>query len=223
MPDTINIYCDESCHLEHDGIPVMVLGCVWMPAEMMAKVSCEIREIKARHCMSPKWEAKWTKISPAKTLLYLELIDYFFDTPCLHFRGVLIPDKGILNHSMFAQTHDGWYYKMMFTMLEPIIDPDKEHCVYLDIKDTRSEQKRALLEKVLFLDDTNFLYAKLDDQTNSETLQKFNLETGEEHQFFFNSEATLRFKNIVIDGNKNIIYFLSENYLYSFELITDEY
>lgn len=25
----INIYCDESCHLEHDGIKPMLLGCVW--------------------------------------------------------------------------------------------------------------------------------------------------------------------------------------------------
>ena len=26
-----NVYCDESCHLEHDGINPMLLGCVWCP------------------------------------------------------------------------------------------------------------------------------------------------------------------------------------------------
>jgi len=31
MRDTYNIYCDESCHLEHDGIPTMVIGAVWCP------------------------------------------------------------------------------------------------------------------------------------------------------------------------------------------------
>ena len=27
-----NVYCDESCHLEHDGIPVMAWGAVYCPA-----------------------------------------------------------------------------------------------------------------------------------------------------------------------------------------------
>lgn len=26
-----NVYCDETCHLENDGINVMVLGAVWCP------------------------------------------------------------------------------------------------------------------------------------------------------------------------------------------------
>lgn len=26
-----NVYCDETCHLEHDGINAMVLGAVWCP------------------------------------------------------------------------------------------------------------------------------------------------------------------------------------------------
>ena len=28
-----NIYCDESCHLEHDGIKPMAIGAVWCPKE----------------------------------------------------------------------------------------------------------------------------------------------------------------------------------------------
>jgi hypothetical protein len=30
-PRTFNVYCDESCHLEHDGIPVMAWGAVTCP------------------------------------------------------------------------------------------------------------------------------------------------------------------------------------------------
>ena len=26
-----NVYCDETCHLEHDGINDMVIGAVWCP------------------------------------------------------------------------------------------------------------------------------------------------------------------------------------------------
>ncbi len=31
MSQVFNIYCDESCHLEHDREKVMVLGAVWCP------------------------------------------------------------------------------------------------------------------------------------------------------------------------------------------------
>ncbi len=33
MTELVNIYCDASCHLEHDQQRVMVLGAIWMPAE----------------------------------------------------------------------------------------------------------------------------------------------------------------------------------------------
>jgi hypothetical protein len=31
MIPTFNVYCDESCHLEHDRQQAMVLGAVWCP------------------------------------------------------------------------------------------------------------------------------------------------------------------------------------------------
>jgi len=158
MAELFNIYCDESCHLEHDQIPFMVLGCIWCKAERTLAISRRIREIKQKHgLLKPEdlqapdgrpFETKWTKVSKAKLDFYLNLVDYFFDDDHLHFRCVLI-DKRILNHGDFAQTHDDWYYKILFTLLEPIIDPEQRYRVYLDIKDTRSEQKRAKLEEVL--------------------------------------------------------------------------
>ena len=32
MTESIHIYCDESCHLENDGMKAMVLGALWCPA-----------------------------------------------------------------------------------------------------------------------------------------------------------------------------------------------
>jgi hypothetical protein len=149
MAEFFNIYCDESCHLEHDASQVMVLGAVWCPAAKSHAISDGIREIKTRSGLSPSLEIKWTKVSPAKVAFYLALVDYFFENNDLHFRGVLIPDKKELDHAAFDQSHNDWYYKMCFTLLEPIIDPEQSYCVYLDIKDTRSEDKRARLERVL--------------------------------------------------------------------------
>jgi len=149
VAELFNIYCDESCHLEHDGTGAMVLGAVWCKAELTRPISERIRELKARHGLSPSLEIKWTKISPAKQNFYRDIVDYFFDDDDLHFRGILIPDKSKLDHVAFRQSHDDWYYKMCFCMLEPIIDPTQSYCIYLDIKDTRSECKRARLEDVL--------------------------------------------------------------------------
>lgn len=149
MSQSFNIYLDESCHLENDGISVMTLGAAWCVTEKAREIGIRVRDIKQHHGLAHNYEIKWTKVSPAKTEFYLSIIDYFLDDDDLHFRGVVIPDKSRLDHGRFAQTHDDWYYKMCFTLLEPIVDPTQHYAIYLDIKDTRSEQKRKNLEKVL--------------------------------------------------------------------------
>jgi hypothetical protein len=42
-----NIYCDESCHLEHDGINVMVL--MWCDKEKKSEIFNRIFEIKIKN------------------------------------------------------------------------------------------------------------------------------------------------------------------------------
>jgi hypothetical protein len=149
MPELVNIYCDESCHLEHDAIPVMVLGALWCPAAKTREVAERLREIKGEHRISTHREVKWVKVSPKMIKFYLAVLNYFFDNDDLHFRGVVILDKSKLPKVDACNSHDEWYYELCFNLLEPIIDPTKAHCVYLDIKDTRSETKRANLERVL--------------------------------------------------------------------------
>jgi hypothetical protein len=148
MGEPFNVYCDESCHLERDGCSLMMLGAVWCKTEIVPHVSKRLREIKARYGMKRPFEIKWTKVSPSKQEMYLDWVDYFFDDDDLHFRGYLIEKTG-LDHSAYLQTHNDWYYKMCFRMLEPIIDPTQTYNIYLDIKDTRGEQKRRKLEEVL--------------------------------------------------------------------------
>lgn len=149
MAESFNIYLDESCHLENDQSSVMTLGAVWCPQEKARDISIRIRDIQSQYGLGHDFEIKWTKVSPAKQEFYRAILDYFLDDDDLHFRGVVIPDKATLNHAAFDQTHDEWYYKMCFRLLEPIIDPTQHYSIYLDIKDTRSETKRHKLEEVL--------------------------------------------------------------------------
>lgn len=148
MNTLYNIYCDESCHLENDGINDMVLGAVWCPQAKVREISERIRKIKAKYQVAPTAELKWTKIGPVKKALYTDLLNYFFDCADLHFRCLVVSDKKQLDHERFHQTHDDWYYKMYFDMLKVIFDPKDRYEVYIDIKDTNSHKKAEKLREV---------------------------------------------------------------------------
>jgi hypothetical protein len=148
MAQTYNVYCDESCHLENDYHPIMVLGAVWIPAEKTREIADNIRKIKTQHGLSHRFEIKWTKVSPAKQDFYLDLLDYFFSDIDLHFRA-LIASKIGLRHELFNQDHNLWYYKMYFDMLKIILSPYDRYRIYLDIKDTLGGEKVRNLHDVL--------------------------------------------------------------------------
>lgn len=148
MTTTYNIYCDESCHLENDHQPVMVLGAVWCPKQDAQRLGAELRELKAKH--RARGELKWSKTSASRLPFYLEVVDWFLAEPCLHYRGVVVQNKEALNHGAFNDgDHDLFYYKMQFSLLNKILSPDACYAIYLDIKDTRSRKKLKKLRDVL--------------------------------------------------------------------------
>lgn len=140
----INFYCDESCHLEFDRADNMVLGAVWCRASMVRSVSLRIRDIKEKH--NYNGEIKWTKICNSNVVFYKELVNYFFSESALFFRGI-IANKTTLEHDKFNQSHDDWYYKMYYQMLQPILKNNST--IYLDIKDTRSQDKINKLRDII--------------------------------------------------------------------------
>jgi hypothetical protein len=144
-----NIYCDESCHLENDRIDTMGLGAVWFPKHKREEIFDRIREIKVKHGLSSHLEIKWGKVSKSKEAFFLDVIDYFFDDDDLHFRCLVIPDKSKLDHKAHNQTHDDFYYKMYFDLIKIILTPECSHHIYLDIKDTKSQDKIIKLREYL--------------------------------------------------------------------------
>lgn len=144
----VNIYCDESCHLPNDAQAVMVLGAVSCSMEKTREIATRLREIREKHHLPAAFEVKWSKVSPAKVEYYQDLIDYFFDDDDLKFRGV-VAHKTALDHARYGQSHDDWYYKMMFQLLSRILAPSASYRIYLDKKDTRSGTKVRKLHDVL--------------------------------------------------------------------------
>lgn len=144
-----NLYCDESCHLEHDNHKSMVLGTLVCPEHRRKLMGVKLKELKAKHGIGPDVEVKWIKVAPKKLQFYLELIDLFFDSADLAFRAVIVPDKTVLKHDEFTQTHDEFYYKMWYLTLTHILSRTHRYHIYLDKKDTRSEARARKLCEVL--------------------------------------------------------------------------
>jgi hypothetical protein len=134
----------------------MVLGAVYCQQDDVKRVSNRVREIKTKHGFPPSFEIKWTKVSKSKIDFYEDILDLFIEDDSLRFRGLLIPDKSVLDHHNFDQTHDDWYYKMYFLMLRYIFSPPHHYQVYLDIKDTLGGTKTRKLHEVVCNDIYDF-------------------------------------------------------------------
>lgn len=147
--DSYNLYCDESCHLENDRQKAMVLGALIVPQGKHLALSDELKRLKKRHGVFHSIEVKWNTISPAKLDFYLELIDWFFAEPTMRFRAFVVPDKSILNHGQFEQTHDDFYYKCWYQAIVPLLSREQRFNIFLDKKDTRSQAKAVKLTRVL--------------------------------------------------------------------------
>lgn len=146
-----NIYCDESCHIEHDRNNIMVLGGIRCDISKVKEINQEILSIKESYGFDKKAEVKWTKVSPGNVNLYKDLIDYYFNNIHLSFRGYIAYGKNNLDHEEFQQSYNDWYYKMYYRTIEYIINQDRKssYNIYLDIKDTIGNKKVKVLRDYL--------------------------------------------------------------------------
>lgn len=148
MNEVFSVYCDESCHLERDESSVMTLGAVWCPKDQKKSVARDLKALKKKHSLASNFEIKWTKVSDGKLDFYLDLVRFFFDDPRLNFRGLVIPKEG-LNHEAHGQDHDDFYYKMYYLLLNKLPSLGRNFEVFIDIKDTCSQEKVDKLKEIL--------------------------------------------------------------------------
>jgi hypothetical protein len=149
MLESANVYCDESCHLENDRQPIMVLGALLCRTHYVRDLSLELRQIKRSFGIADDFEIKWSKVSPGKKAFYEAVLDFFFDSDELVFRGLVVANKQSLRHGEFQQTHDEWYYKMYYQLLLPLARQEEINRGFLDIKDTRGGVRVRRLERYL--------------------------------------------------------------------------
>ena len=72
--EEINIYCDESCHLEHEPEHVMLISCIYCPKDKVQQISMDLRALKENFGLSKRAELKWHKISKNKKIIITNLL-----------------------------------------------------------------------------------------------------------------------------------------------------
>lgn len=149
----VNIYCDESCHLEVSDKNMksqksMVLGGIICGDKYKKQILEEIRDIKVKHGLSKFGEFKWTKVSNNKIEFYNEIVKYFFENEHLRFRSLVFKDKSNFNYTYYS--HDELYYIAYYLLLIDMISVDTKNSIYIDKKDTRGGRKVKELKDNLY-------------------------------------------------------------------------
>lgn len=145
MSKTFNFYCDESTHLQNDGMPFMVIAYVSTAYNQMQQHKDHLKLLKAKHKV--KGEIKWSNVSSGQYPYYADLIDYFFATD-LNFRSVIVKKEQI-NKGLEGFTYNDFYFKMYYQLLHHKINQQYNYNVYIDIKDTISYLKIRKLKEIL--------------------------------------------------------------------------
>ena len=157
-----NIYCDESCHLKSNNSDYMLIGAVYCPKNKVKKINKYIQHLKENYNLTNTIELKWNKINKKTEKLYLDVINYFFNSDYLKFRVIVI-NKTTLDHEKYNQTENDFYHKAYYDMLKYIIIPGNSYNIYPDIKDTNSYYHHQIM--------LNFLRIKMIRSYESAILQ----------------------------------------------------
>jgi hypothetical protein len=175
MPNLINIYCDESCHLKNDNSDFMIIGGITCPYNNRNLVFKEIRNLKKRYGLSETFEIKWTKVSQSKEEFYVDLINYFWGNCFLSFKGLLI-DKNEISKTADNLGWEAFYYCMYHFLLLSIFNPHCSYNIYMDIKDTRGAKKRKIIFDILERLKNEFNYKRDIDIEKVQAVQSHEVE-----------------------------------------------
>ncbi len=191
---TFNFYCDESCHLENDKMPFMLISYVSSAYNQVRLHNQNIRNLKLKHFL--RGEMKWSALSKSQYPFYNELIEYFFATD-LQFRAIVI-EKAKLKHGVFNQSHDDFYDKMYYQLLSKKISPDNNYNIYIDIKDTHSYKKAASLKNYLNCNYVSVRNLQVIRSYESELMQLTDVLMGA-ISYFLRNESGVIAKNRIIE------------------------
>ncbi|WP_081333863.1 DUF3800 domain-containing protein [Burkholderia stagnalis] len=142
------IYCDESCHLEHDGSDVMVFGALRCKADSVEEIVRSIKALRVKY--GYETEIKWTKLLRKQQPFYRELIEIFLNSDALSFKATSVINKRLLDHTHYNQgSHGVFYYKIAFYTLRDFVKNQGAIRIHFDYMDTQGKTRAQKLLEIL--------------------------------------------------------------------------
>lgn len=145
------VYCDEALPdlftSRHPRGRHLMIGSLWLPAEMREEAKARINELRTRHAV---WgEMKWTKISPSKQAFYEELIDVFMSFGMdMRFRCIAV-DHEQVDLALLENDSELGFYKFYYQLLHHWILDFNAYRIFCDLKPNRDRKRLADLKRCL--------------------------------------------------------------------------
>lgn len=145
------VYCDEALPdlftSQRPRARHLMIGSLWLPAEMREEAKARIAELRARHAV---WgEMKWTKISPSKQTFYEDLVDVFMSFGMeMRFRCIAV-DRAQVNLALHGNDGELGFYKFYYQLLHHWILDFNEYRIFCDLKTNRDRKRLHDLQRCL--------------------------------------------------------------------------
>lgn len=150
----IEVYCDESrqelfAEAGADQPGFTVIGSLWIKAEKRTRYNEEINRLREMHEF--RHEFKWTKITPKKKELFLDLIRLFFSESeeDMRFRCIVLPAKDLNAVEFCEGDKELMFYKFYYQVLHHWILDGNTYRVYVDLKTNRVHNRLRILRECL--------------------------------------------------------------------------
>lgn len=144
------IYCDESgleAINDKSAHKYCAIGGIWIPEQYRPILKEKLNSIK--HEYNIYGELKWNKVSPLTIQCYKDVIDYFFSTPRIRFRAIIIESSKIDNNVYNNGDAELGFYKFYYQLINRWITENNEYRIFLDHKINANKDRVNELGKIL--------------------------------------------------------------------------
>ena len=126
----------------------MVIGSLWLPAELRAGYKAAIHGLRDRHRVGG--EFKWQKVSDSREAFYCELVEWFCGQgENLRFRCIAVDQQKIDLALFHDDDQELGFYKFYYQVLHHWIDDFNRYSVFVDFKSNRRRDRLVVLRQCL--------------------------------------------------------------------------
>jgi hypothetical protein len=129
-------------------VKYLVIGSLWLEADIRSKLKEEIHELRHKHNIGP--EFKWGKVSKNKLAFYDELVGLFFAFGTqVRFRCIAVEHDKVDLVSYHNDDQELGFYKFYYQLIHHWISDFNEYSIFTDFKKNRDRSRLHVLHRCL--------------------------------------------------------------------------